>query len=87
MPRIVGNTILNYITNRYFIVDIMDYDGGYLQPIKVIIERNLTEVTDAKSSIEAGKVYQIFQNQSDTATITSNGSLTAQFILNDFVFD
>ena len=81
------NKITDNFTNRYFIVDIIDYDGGYLQPIKVIIERNLTEVTDAKSSIEAGKVYQIFQNQTDTATITSNGSLTAQFIFNDFVFE
>lgn len=72
--------VFSDITTQRYIEITIKGDKGITIPIKIKIERELTEVLASEMGITSGKQYRPFSSTQKSVVISSDSSLTAQFV-------
>ncbi len=78
--EIYNADIISDITTLRYIELTLEGNNGVIIPIKINIERELTEVLATEIGITTGKQYRPFTTQNNIVEISNDSALTAQFV-------
>ena len=78
--EIYNADIISDITTLRYIELTLEGNNGVIIPVKIKIDRELTEVLATEIGITTGKQYRPFSTQDTIVEISNDSSLTAQFV-------